>query len=170
MRPRRAADHTPPSSAAVMEEYSYTSSLPLGHTGPVKGSLYLLSVGLNTALQMALVPSIQSLLFMSFRWENISRHFEGSIHISFDCLISYSGHLLPKTTAISLLLDLLDDEYEGTTVVLNVGNNSFKDTASVNAYQSTRPNIYGESVTFNNSRCIKIASTYAFFMLIDALM
>ena len=38
----RAADHSPPSSAAVMEEYSYTSSHPLGHTGPVTGSLYLL--------------------------------------------------------------------------------------------------------------------------------
>ena len=33
MRPGRAADHSPPSSAAVMEEYSYTSTHPLGHTG-----------------------------------------------------------------------------------------------------------------------------------------
>ena len=41
MRPWRAADHSPPSSAAVMEEYSYTSTHPLGHTGPVTGSLYL---------------------------------------------------------------------------------------------------------------------------------
>jgi len=39
--PGRAADHSPLSSAAVMEEYSYTSSHPLGHTGPVTGSLYL---------------------------------------------------------------------------------------------------------------------------------
>ena len=31
--PGRAADHSPPSSAAVMEEYSYTST----HTGPVTG-------------------------------------------------------------------------------------------------------------------------------------
>jgi len=38
----RAADHSPPSSAAVMEQYSYTSTHPLGHTGPVTGSLYLL--------------------------------------------------------------------------------------------------------------------------------
>ena len=37
----RAADHSPPSSAAVVEEYSYTSTYPLGHTGPVTGSLYL---------------------------------------------------------------------------------------------------------------------------------
>ena len=41
MRPGSAAKHSPPSSAAVMEEYSYTSTHPLGHTGPVTGSLYL---------------------------------------------------------------------------------------------------------------------------------
>ena len=41
VRPGRAADHSPPSSAAVMEEYSYTSTHYLGHTGPVTGSLYL---------------------------------------------------------------------------------------------------------------------------------
>jgi len=41
MRPGRAADHSPPSSAAVMEEKSYTSTQSLGHTGPVTGSLYL---------------------------------------------------------------------------------------------------------------------------------
>ena len=37
MRPGRAADHSPPSSAAVMEEYSYTSTHHLGQTGPVIG-------------------------------------------------------------------------------------------------------------------------------------
>jgi len=42
VRPGRAADHSPPSSAAVMEEYSYTSTHHLGHTGPVTGSLYLI--------------------------------------------------------------------------------------------------------------------------------
>ena len=41
MRPGRAADCSPPSSAAVMEEWSYTSTQPLGHTGPVMGPLYL---------------------------------------------------------------------------------------------------------------------------------
>jgi len=41
VRPGRAADHSPPSSAAVMEEKSYTSTHTLGHTGPVTGSLYL---------------------------------------------------------------------------------------------------------------------------------
>jgi len=39
MRPRRAADHLPSSSAAVMKEQSYNSTHPLGHTGPVTGSL-----------------------------------------------------------------------------------------------------------------------------------
>ena len=39
--PGRAADHSPPSSAAVMEQYSYTCTHPLGHTGPVTGKLYL---------------------------------------------------------------------------------------------------------------------------------
>ena len=42
MRPGRAADHSPPSSAAVMEQYSYNSTHRLGHTGPVTGSLYIL--------------------------------------------------------------------------------------------------------------------------------
>jgi len=44
VRPGRAADHSLPSSAAVMEEYSYTSTHPLGHTGPVTGSLYLIII------------------------------------------------------------------------------------------------------------------------------
>jgi len=39
VRPVRAADHSPPSSAAVMEEESYNPTHPLGHTGPVTGSL-----------------------------------------------------------------------------------------------------------------------------------
>jgi len=44
VRPGRAADNSPTSSAAVMEEYSYTSTHPLGHTGPVTGTLYLLLI------------------------------------------------------------------------------------------------------------------------------
>jgi hypothetical protein len=40
LRPGRAADHSPPSSAAVMEEESYTSTHRLGHTGPVTGTLF----------------------------------------------------------------------------------------------------------------------------------
>jgi len=42
VRPGCAADHSPPSSAAVIEEYSYTSIHPLDHTGPVTGKLCLL--------------------------------------------------------------------------------------------------------------------------------
>jgi len=38
VRPGRATAHSPPSSAAVTEEKSYTSTHPLGHTGPVTGS------------------------------------------------------------------------------------------------------------------------------------
>ena len=41
VQPGRAANHSPPSSAVVMEEYSYTYTHPFGHTGPVTGSLYL---------------------------------------------------------------------------------------------------------------------------------
>ena len=40
MRTGCAADHSPPSSAAIMEEWSYTSTHPLGHAGPVTGTLY----------------------------------------------------------------------------------------------------------------------------------
>ena len=42
VRPERAAEHSLPSSAAVMEGQSYTSTHPLGYSGPVTGSLYLL--------------------------------------------------------------------------------------------------------------------------------
>jgi len=42
VQPGRAADHSPPSSAAVMEGYSYTTTHSLGHR-PVTGSLYLYS-------------------------------------------------------------------------------------------------------------------------------
>jgi len=46
VQPGRAADHSPPSSAAVMEQYSYTSTHTLGHTGPVTGTLYLIELTL----------------------------------------------------------------------------------------------------------------------------
>ena len=41
VRPGRAAEPSPSSSVAVMEEQSYTSTHLLGSTGPVTGSLYL---------------------------------------------------------------------------------------------------------------------------------
>jgi hypothetical protein len=36
-RPRRGADHPPPPSAEVENEYNYTSTPPLGHSFPVIG-------------------------------------------------------------------------------------------------------------------------------------
>jgi len=48
VQPGRAADHSPPYSAAVKEEYSYTSTHPLGHGGPVTGTLYLFTGKLQT--------------------------------------------------------------------------------------------------------------------------
>ena len=56
MRPGRAAEHSPPSSATVMEEYSYTSTHPLGHTGPVTGSLYLYCTDYNNFLATFYLP------------------------------------------------------------------------------------------------------------------
>jgi len=48
VRPVGTANHSSPSSAAVMEQYSYTSTHPLGHIGPVTGSLYLYIYFFNT--------------------------------------------------------------------------------------------------------------------------
>ena len=42
MQPGLAADHSHPSSAAVIEDYSYKCTHPLGHTEPVTGKLYLI--------------------------------------------------------------------------------------------------------------------------------
>jgi len=55
VRPWRAADHSPPSSAAVMEEYSYTSTHRLGHTGPVMGSLYILYMNVMFVYKLLLI-------------------------------------------------------------------------------------------------------------------
>jgi len=41
VRPGRAADNSPPSNAADMKEYSYTSTHPLRHTGSLYLYLYL---------------------------------------------------------------------------------------------------------------------------------
>ena len=56
MRPGRAADHSSPSSTAVMEEQSYTSTYPLGHTGPVTGTLHLY-------LYLVLIKPLHNYLF-----------------------------------------------------------------------------------------------------------
>ena len=41
MRAGCAADHSPPSSAEVMEELCYTSTHPLGHNRACSGVIYL---------------------------------------------------------------------------------------------------------------------------------
>ena len=46
VRPGRVSDHSPPSNAAVMEE-----NHPLGHTGPVTGSLYLLTNNIDMRIK-----------------------------------------------------------------------------------------------------------------------
>ena len=38
VRPERAVDHSPPSSAVVMEEQSYTSTHPVGHNRASNGN------------------------------------------------------------------------------------------------------------------------------------
>ena len=48
----RAADHSLPSSAAVMEEHSYISTHFLGHIGPVTGSLYLLPLKVSEFIKI----------------------------------------------------------------------------------------------------------------------
>ena len=67
VRPGRASDHSPPSSAAVMEQNSYTSTHPLGYTGPVTGSLYLLHI--------LYINILNIFLYMSAR---IKRYFKTS--------------------------------------------------------------------------------------------
>ena len=66
MRPGRAADHSPPSSAAVMEEESYNSTQPLGHTGPVTRSLYLLPSYNVTPPLYAFVERTKTILIFFF--------------------------------------------------------------------------------------------------------
>ena len=67
MRPGRAADHSPPSSATVMEEYRYISEHPLGVTGPVTGTLYLTIVCvLNTSKSSFGYVSVHRLRVISF--------------------------------------------------------------------------------------------------------
>jgi hypothetical protein len=47
VQPGSAADHSPSTSAEVMEEYIYISTHPLGHTGPVTELLYLYLIAQN---------------------------------------------------------------------------------------------------------------------------
>jgi hypothetical protein len=51
VRPGRDSDHSPPSSAEVLEELSYTFTPSGPQSGLLRGYLYLLLNTLNTALQ-----------------------------------------------------------------------------------------------------------------------
>jgi len=66
VRPGRTADHSPPSSAAVTEEYSYTSTHPLGHTGPVTGSLYLFKINISSTQSLWLHKNYFFLFFVDY--------------------------------------------------------------------------------------------------------
>jgi len=65
VRPGRAADHSPPFSAAVMEEYIYTYTHPLGHTGQVTGSLYLSNVSVKWLTLLHLIWGIHRVRILS---------------------------------------------------------------------------------------------------------
>ena len=56
-QPGRAADHSPLSSAAVMKEYSYTSTHPLGHNRAGNGiTLPYLTFNVNKNSQQYRIP------------------------------------------------------------------------------------------------------------------
>ena len=57
MRPGRAADHSHPSSAEVLEEQSYTSTPLWATTGPVMGLLYLFTLALCEAQYLCRLPT-----------------------------------------------------------------------------------------------------------------
>ena len=59
VRPGRAADHSPSSSAAVLEELSYTSTHPLGHRRACNGNTLPLPL-LSLAYRMKVVHSYHS--------------------------------------------------------------------------------------------------------------
>jgi hypothetical protein len=60
VRPGRDADHSAPSSAAVMEEYSYTSTHPLGHNPAGNG---------NTLPLPLLFIELEALWVPAFVWK-----------------------------------------------------------------------------------------------------
>ena len=49
VRTMSAVDHSPPSSVAVTEEYSCTSTHPLGHTGPVTACTFTFHTSIQEA-------------------------------------------------------------------------------------------------------------------------
>ena len=72
MRPGRAANHSPPSSAAVMED-------PLGHTGPGTGSLYLFYTHTHTHTHTYIYIYIYTLRFRKLTQEHEGRQMLATI-------------------------------------------------------------------------------------------
>jgi len=93
VRPGRAADHSPPSSAVVMEEQSYTSNHPLGHTGPVKGSLYLYMY----------IYFIQQKVVLDCEITYIFKH----SHIANQCICTYMAYINPLNAELNPICHLL---------------------------------------------------------------
>jgi hypothetical protein len=56
VRPGRAADHSPPSSAEVLEEWSYTSTPVWAKTGCVTGLHYFTLLYFNFTFTLYLTP------------------------------------------------------------------------------------------------------------------
>jgi len=59
VRPGRAAEHSPPSSAAVMEEQSYTSTHLLGHAGTVTGKIFFYDFYFINQTRVDFAPQIR---------------------------------------------------------------------------------------------------------------
>jgi len=101
VRPGRAADHSPPSSAAVMEEQSYTSTHPLGHTGPVTGSLYLYISVKDTRFHTItvsnfVVPTRSVRLVVLFRETGVVHRITYSLNYFFLLVVLFTQFIVDK--------------------------------------------------------------------------
>jgi len=92
VRPGRAAGHSLPSSAAVMEEKSYTCTHHLGHTGPVTGSLYLYLLH-GTNISKELVASVLRYGRLFYTEDGSSRNV---FRIVDSCLPNYTASRLKE--------------------------------------------------------------------------
>jgi len=90
VRPERAADHSPPSSAVVVVQYSYTSTHPLGHTGPVKGSLYVYSLNKHP-YQSSIIHFSALKIEKTYRFTFIYK----AIHVVFQSVFNFFIYSLP---------------------------------------------------------------------------
>ena len=71
VRPGRDAGHSPPSSADVLEQYSYNSTPLWATTGPVRGLLYLLYLYEAEHVSGDTPPIIRSL---KLHWQSLVFH------------------------------------------------------------------------------------------------